>query len=215
MVFHWLIQRMVVKRVAAAHLWLYAFVWKSVLCLWGVTLSPKISVQTPDGKWHGERCVCGAVTGLFSKDLSPRGADVASSNNKYCLISCGEVLIGVGLKYTYPNIGLAARWRWGLPVCLDCVFCVRSCLTRTGFVFLLWNPLWCWRTLPSLVRHRFGFSLFMLAVGEVMVILGFQKCITGLLRRCFEVTFEGICLACPSRVKLVGDITLGSCLGLV
>lgn len=65
------------------------------------------------------------------------------------------------------------------------------------------------------MRDRFGFSLFMLAVGEVMVILGFQKCITCLLRRCFEVIFEGICLACRSGVKLVGDITLGSCLGLV
>ena len=53
-------------------------------------------------------------------------------------------------------------------------------------------------------------SLFMLAVSEVMVVLGFQKCFACLLRKSFEVMFEGICLAHPSRVKLVGNIMLDS-----
>lgn len=110
MIFHWLIQRIVVKRLAAAHLWLCAFLWKCLLgsVVVGAVHNPGMSTQTPSSEWCGERCVCGTVTGMFASVkicLRSRGADVASCNNKYCcLISCAEVLTGTGLKYAFQTL---------------------------------------------------------------------------------------------------------------
>lgn len=140
MIFHWLIQR-IVKSVVAAHLWLYAFLWKCVLqpCGDGWGIQPwSVCSNTFQWVWRA-MCFCGTVTGMFTSAkvcLHSRGADVASCNKKYCcLISCAEVLIGTGLKYAFPNIDVRAQWLWRLLVCLDYVFCFGSCLCWTGCFF--------------------------------------------------------------------------------